>query len=134
MVTKLVRSGGPMHQVSSSCAGTGRSSLCSAYWIERVMPGLGSVSVPSRSKKIASMRGSVGIARGQIARDLRAFLDIAADGDRGCRRAGPVGLLKPVVAAVETRDHARPAVACGGFGIDQRLHLVAPFRPLIGAA
>ena len=45
-----------------------------------------------------------------------------------------VGLLKAVIAAVEAGDHAGAAVAGGGFGIDQRLHLVAPFRPFIGAA
>src|SRR5438067_3852257 len=44
-----------MHQASSSCVGTGRPSFSSAYWIEPVMPGFGSVSVPSRSKKMVSM-------------------------------------------------------------------------------
>src|SRR5689334_13092108 len=44
-----------MHQASSSCVGTGRPSFCSAYWIEPVMPGFGSVRVPSRSKKMVSM-------------------------------------------------------------------------------
>ncbi|GCC45064.1 hypothetical protein chiPu_0028816, partial [Chiloscyllium punctatum] len=95
------------------------------------MPGFGSVRVPSRSKKIAR---SVGIAGRQVARDFRAFLDVAADRDGSCRRAGPVGLLEAVVAAIEARHHARPAVARGGFGIDQRLHLVAPFGALVGAA
>ncbi len=42
-----------MHQVNSSWAGTGLAELANAYWIEPVMPGFGSVSVPSRSKKIA---------------------------------------------------------------------------------
>src|SRR5688572_31809339 len=52
-----------MHQVNSSCEGTGRPSFASAYWIEPVMPGFGSVRVPSRSKKIAR---SVGIAGRQV--------------------------------------------------------------------
>src|SRR5882724_5880861 len=111
---KLARSGGPIHQVSSSSVGiAGWSSFCSAYWIERVMPGFGSVSVPSRSKKIADRVMSVRIARSQIARDLRSFLDIAADRDRGCRRAGAVGLLKTVIAAVKAGDHAGAAFAGG---------------------
>src|SRR5882757_4632788 len=103
MTTKLARSGGPMHQVSSSCVGTGRSSFRSAYWIEPVIPGLGSVSVPSRSKKIVFIWSGgflIGVARGEIARNLGAFFDVAADRDRGGRRAGAVGLLKTVIAAV----------------------------------
>ncbi|MGY4358862.1 hypothetical protein ACVW0J_005355 [Bradyrhizobium sp. i1.7.7] len=44
-----------MHQVSSSSLGTASSSRSSAYWIERVIPGFGLVSVPSRSKKIVAM-------------------------------------------------------------------------------
>src|SRR5262245_18575732 len=112
-----------MHQVSSSCVGTGRPSFRSAYWIEPVMPGFGSVSVPSRSKKIVSR--SVRIARRQVARDLHAFVDVATDRDGRGRRAGAVGLLEAVIAAVEGGDHAGAAVAAGRFGIDQRLHLVA---------
>src|SRR6202040_2998379 len=76
----------------------------------------------------------IGVAGGQVPRNLRAFLDVAADRDGSCRRAGPVGLLKTVIAAVEARDHAGAAVARGGFGIDQRLHFVAPFGAFIGAA
>ena len=85
--------------------------------------------------RIAKVRPRlVGVAGRQIPRNLRAFLDVAADRDRGRRRAGPVGLLEAVIAAVEARDHAGAAVAGGGFGIDQRLHFVAPFRAFIGAA
>src|ERR1700745_4126620 len=109
-LTKLARSGGPMPQVSSSSVGiAGRSSFCNAYWIERVMPGFGSVSVPSRSKKIASRvgMGAAGdIAGRETPRNLRAFLDVAADRDGGGRRAGAVGLLEAVIAAVEAGDHA----------------------------
>src|SRR5437879_6420564 len=46
------------------------------------------------------------VARRQVARDLRAFLDVAADRHRGRGRAGAVGLLKTVIAAVEAGDHA----------------------------
>src|ERR1700744_1239399 len=119
-----------MHQASSSCDGTSRPSFASAYWIEPVIPGLGSVSVPSRSKKMVS----VGIARRQVARDLRALVDKGADRDHRGRGAGPVGLLEAVIAAVEARDHAGATVAGRCLGIDQRLHLVAPFGAFIAAA
>src|ERR1700754_2435922 len=133
MVAKLARSGGPMHQVSSSWVGTATPSFCSAYWIEPVMPGLGSVSVPSRSKNMASIF-LVRVARGQVARDFGAFLDVALDRHGGRRRAAPVGLLEAVIAAVEAGDHAGAAVAGRGFGVDQRLHFVAPFGAFIAAA
>src|SRR3954463_5422525 len=132
MTTKLARSGGPMHQASSSCVGTGRPSFCSAYWIEPVMPGFGSVRVPSRSKKIVSM--SVRVPRREVARNLDAFVDVAADRNGRRRRAGAVGLLEGVVAAVEGRDHAGAAVAGRRLGIDQRLHLLPPFQAFIVAA
>src|SRR4029077_952158 len=74
------------------------------------------------------------IARGEVARDFRAFLDIAADRDGSRGRAGPVGLLKAVIAAMDAGDQACASLAGGGFGVDQRLHLVAPFRAFIGAA
>src|ERR1700759_4880816 len=109
-----------MHQASSSCDGTSRPSFASAYWIEPVMPGLGSVSVPSRSKKMVS----VGIARRQVTRDFGALVDIAADRHHRGRGAGPVGLLKTVIAAVEPRDHAGTTVAARRLGVDQGLHLV----------
>src|ERR1700744_5376158 len=99
-----------MHQASSSCDGTSRPSFASAYWIEPVMPGLGSVSVPSRSKKSVS----VGIARRQVTRDFRALVDITADRDHRGRGAGPGGLLEAGIAAVETRGHGGAAV--GGVG------------------
>src|SRR5581483_7653084 len=120
-----------MHQLSSSCEGTGRPSFSSAYWIEPVMPGFGSVSVPSRSKNSV---GSVGIAGRQVTRDLRAFIDVAADRDQGGRGAGAIGLLETIIAAVEARDHAGAAVAGRRFGVDQRLHFIAPFAAFIAAA
>src|SRR5262249_4001705 len=121
-----------MHQASSSCVGTGRPSFSSAYWIEPVIPGFGSVRVPSRSKKMVSI--SVGIPSREVARNLDAFVDVAADRDGGGRAGGAVGLLEAVIAAVEGRDHAGAPVAGGRLGIDQRLHLVAPFQPFIAAA
>src|SRR6185295_4337643 len=110
--------------------GTGRPSFCSAYWIEPVMPGLGSVSVPSRSKKMVL----VCISRRQVARNFHAFVDVAADRDGRGGGAGAVGLLKAVIAAVEGRDHAGATVAGGRLGVDQRLHFVAPFQAFIAAA
>src|SRR5258706_13087756 len=82
----------------------------------------------------ALIRALVGVARSQIPGNFRAFLDIAADRDPGRRGAGPVGLLEAVIAAVEARDHAGATVARGGFGVDQCLHFVAPFRAFIVAA
>src|SRR5581483_8321262 len=76
----------------------------------------------------------VRVARGEVARNLGAFVDIAADRDQRGRRAGPVGLLETVIAAVETGDHARAAVAARRLRVDQRLHLVAPFGAFIAAA
>src|SRR5882757_57030 len=76
----------------------------------------------------------VSVACRQVPGNLRAFLDIPADRDRGRRGAGAVGLLKTVIATIEACDHAGAAVAGGGFGIDQRLHFVAPFGAFIGAA
>src|SRR3954452_9997678 len=77
---------------------------------------------------------SVRVARGEVARDFRAFLDIAADRDGGGGRAASVGLLKAVIAAVEAGDHAGAALAGRSFGLDQRLHLAAPFVALFGPA
>src|SRR6476661_6883731 len=76
----------------------------------------------------------VRVTRREVAGYFRALVDIAADRDQRRRRAGPVGLLKPVIAAVEARDHARAAVAARRLRIDQRLHLVAPFGAFVAAA
>src|SRR5581483_8272827 len=76
----------------------------------------------------------VRVARGEVARNLGAFVDIAADRDQRGRRAGPVGLLETVIVAVETGDHARAAVPARRLRVDQRLHLVAPFGAFIAAA
>src|SRR6266702_1835292 len=90
--------------------------------------GLATSSRPGMTRK------SVRVARGEVARDLRAFLDVAADRDGGRRRAASVGLLKTVIAAVEAGDHAGAAFAGWGFGIDKGLHLAAPFVALVGPA
>src|SRR5579871_2881375 len=78
--------------------------------------------------------GLVGITRREIARYFRSLIDIPADRNQGRRRAGAIGLLKTIIAAVEARDHARAAVAAGRLGIDQRLHFVAPFAAFIAPA
>src|SRR5947209_9534378 len=79
-------------------------------------------------------RVSVRVTRREIPRNLRAFLDVAADRHRRGRGAASVGLLEAIVAAVEAGDHAGAALARGRFGIDQRLHLAAPFVALVGPA
>ena len=60
----------------------------------------------------------VGVARSDIAGDLGAFFQIAADHDLGGRRADVVGLLKAAIAAIEARDHLLVAVSARPFGID----------------
>src|SRR5882762_10546755 len=60
----------------------------------------------------SSGRGaSVGVACGDLAGDLGAFLQIPADDEVGSRRAGAIALLEAAIAAVEARDHARPPLA-----------------------
>src|ERR1700746_2345649 len=58
------------------------------------------------------------VACGEVAGDFRAFVDIAAEPDQRRRRAGAVGLLEAVIAAIEARDHARAPLAAGRFRID----------------
>ena len=43
-------------------------------------------------------------------------------------------MLEAVIAAVEAGDHARAPLSGRGFGIEQCLHLVAPFAALVAAA
>lgn len=52
---KASQQGGPIHHSKSSTAGTGLPSFSNAYCIDRVIPGCGSVKVPSRSKSIFSI-------------------------------------------------------------------------------
>src|SRR5690348_7958504 len=81
----------------------------------------------SRSRAVVShWQRSVRVARRDVARDLRAFVEVALDRELGGRRAGAVGLLEAAVAAVEAGDQPFAPVTAGRFGIDQRLHLVAP--------
>jgi len=63
----------------------------------------------------------------------RAFLEIAADRHRGCRRAGTVGLLKAVISAVET-PIMRGWVAGRGFGVESRLISLRHFGPSLVSA
>src|ERR1700759_240951 len=87
---------------------------------------------PGRAQR--SENALIRVARGEVAGDFGAFLDIPADRYRRGRRAGAVGLLKAVIAAIKARDQPGAAIAARGFGVDQGLHLVAPFRAVIGAA
>src|SRR5262245_535596 len=66
------------------------------------------------------------VARRDVACDLRAFIEIALDRKIGGRRAGTVGLLEAPIAAVETCDQPLAPFPARRFGLDQRLHLVAP--------
>src|ERR1700682_2855496 len=75
-----------------------------------ICAGLEVCAVPGGEEKLSGKQ-LVGVAGGQVPRDLRAFLDVPADRDRGRRRAGPVGLLEAVIAAVEARDYAGAAIA-----------------------
>src|SRR5919197_1481820 len=77
--------------------------------------------------------GSVRIARGHFARNLRAFLQVAANDDLGRRRARAVALLVAAVAAIEARDHAQTPLPARGLGVDERLHLGAPFLAFVSA-
>ena len=54
-------------------------------------------------------RQSVRVARRDVARDLGAFFQVAADREIGRGRAGAIGLLEAAVAAVEARDQALAA-------------------------
>src|SRR6266571_1288279 len=76
----------------------------------------------------------IGEPGGDVARDPRALVEVAANGEIGGRRAGPVGLLKAAIAAVEARRQALPPLAARRLGLEQRLHLVAPDLALVGAA
>ena len=88
----------------------------------------------SRCAAPGTRNASIRVARGDLAGDLGALFQVAADGDFGGRRAGAVGLLEPAVAAVEARHH--PGAAIGGLrlGVDQGLHLGAPAIGFLEAA
>src|SRR5262245_61510686 len=77
---------------------------------------------------------SVGVARGDVPRDFRTLVEIAADGEVRGRRAGPIGLLESAITAIEAADQPLASVAARRLGIDQRLHLVAPGLAFVGAA
>src|SRR6516162_1675770 len=74
------------------------------------------------------------VAGGDIASDLGAFFQIAADDDIGGGCAVAVGLLKAAIAAVETRHHLLAAGSARRFGVDQRLGLGAPFLAFVVVA
>src|SRR5208282_5982757 len=77
---------------------------------------------------------SVGVARGDLAGDLGALVEIAANGEIGRRRAGAVALLEGAIAAIEACDHLIVALAGRRFGVDQRLRLIAPLLAFVRAA
>src|ERR1700676_3721897 len=69
----------------------------------------------------------IGVAGGDVASDLGALFEIAANDEVGRGRARPVALLEAAIAAVEARDHLIVAAARRRFGVDQRLRFGAPF-------
>jgi len=74
------------------------------------------------------------VACGDVAGDLGAFFQIAADDDIGGGCAAAVGLLKAAITAVETSDHLLAAGSARRFGVDQRLRLGAPFLAFVVVA
>src|ERR1700719_1548848 len=79
-------------------------------------------------------RALVAVAGGDLAGDLRALVEIAADNEIGRRSADPVGLLISTIATIEACHHPVAPLAVRRLGLDQGLHLVAPFHAFIGAA
>src|SRR5256885_284120 len=79
-------------------------------------------------------RRSVGVARGDIPRNAGAFCEIAPDREIGGGCARAIALLESAKATVEARYQPLTPLAARRLGIDQRLHLVAPGLPLLGAA
>ena len=45
----------------------------------------------------------VGVARGDLTRDFRAFVEVSADGEIGGSGADPIGLLETAIATIEAR-------------------------------
>src|SRR5665647_555613 len=78
--------------------------------------------------------GLISVSRGDFAGDLGAFIEISANHHIGGGRTGPISLLKPAVTTIEAGDDLAPPFAIGRLGVDQSLHLVAPFLAFIGAA
>src|SRR3984957_16671995 len=80
------------------------------------------------------LSGLISVARGDLAGDMGALFEVAADDYAGLGRAAAVALLEAAIAAVEARHHLIVAVAGGRFGLDQRLRLGTPFRAFVAAA
>ena len=76
----------------------------------------------------------ISVSRCDFARDFGAFIEISANCNIGGRRAGAISLLKSPETAIEAGHDLTAALAPGGLGVDQGLHLVTPFLPFIGAA
>src|SRR5580704_1837482 len=76
----------------------------------------------------------IGVAGGDLAGDMSALFEVAADDDAGLRCAAAVALLEAAIAAIEARHHLIVAVTGGRFGLDQRLRFGTPFRAFVAAA
>src|SRR6202034_114433 len=74
------------------------------------------------------------VSGGDFAGDAGAFFEVPANGDRSCRCAAAIALLKAAIASIEARDHLIVAIADRRFGVDQGLRLVAPLLTFVGAA
>src|SRR5436190_23238145 len=77
---------------------------------------------------------SVRVTRRHLSRDFRTFFQVAANDDLRRRGAGAVAQLVAAVTAIEARDHTQAPLPARDFGIDDRLHLVAPLLAFVGAA
>ena len=86
-----------------------------------------------REERLTAAR-LIGVSRGDVAGDLGALFEIAADGNIGSRRAGAVGLLITAVTTIETCHDLLPPIAARRLGVDESLHLIAPLLPLVGPA
>ena len=82
----------------------------------------------------AHPRGLVGVPRRDIAGDFRAFVEVAPYGQIGGGRADPVRLLESAITTIEACHDLAPPLAARRLGVDERLHLVAPLRAVVGAA
>jgi hypothetical protein len=76
----------------------------------------------------------VGVSRRDFASNFRAFVEIPSYCEVCGGSASPVRLLEAAVTAIEVRHDLAAALAARRFGVDQRLHLIAPLLSLVGTA
>jgi len=74
------------------------------------------------------------VSGGDFAGEAGTFFEVAANGDRSCRCAAAIALLKAAIASIEACDHLIVTVADRRFGVDQGLRFVAPLLTFVGAA